>query len=178
MESDDEALEEELQIMEERASEPNVLDTSVFHQPVSVLCDRAAQTLDVGATVRDALELMRQEHIGSVVITRDGGLAGIVTERDFLKDVVGREPELLDRPVGHVMTPDPEWLMPDDEMVYLLNKMHVGGFRHVPIVDEERRPLYVVSVRDVAGFILDLFPEEVVLVSSDPYRGQRRRYGA
>ena len=41
------------------------------------------------------------------------------------------------RPIREVMTPDPEALSPDDPIVFALNKMSVGGFRHVPLVDPE-----------------------------------------
>jgi len=40
--------------------------------------------------------------------------------------------------------------------------MEVGGFRHVPIVDEHGRPKLVVSVRDIVTFLVSSFPEEVL----------------
>ena len=40
--------------------------------------------------------------------------------------------------------------------------MSVGGFRHVPIVDAEGRPVHVVSVRDVVEFLVEAFPQEVL----------------
>jgi len=44
----------------------------------------------------------------------------------------------------------------------VLNKMAVGGFRHVPVVDADGRPVFVVSVRDVVEFLVDFFPNDVL----------------
>ncbi|NKB16199.1 MAG: aldehyde dehydrogenase family protein, partial [Sphingomonadales bacterium] len=56
----------------------------------------------------------------------------------------GRNPATL--PISEVMTADPECLRDDQTIAALLHMMSVGGFRHVPLVDEHGRPLGVVSV--------------------------------
>jgi CBS domain-containing protein len=61
-----------------------------------------------------------------------------------------------------VMTRDPEALPATAPVAWVLNKMEVGGFRHVPAVDEAGRPVFVVSVRDVVQFLVEAFPEEVL----------------
>jgi len=73
------------------------------------------------------------------------------------------------------MTPDPEVLTPDDPIVYALNKMSVGGFRHVPLVDAARRPVGVVSVKDIVDYLADLFASDVLTVPPDPARAQAWR---
>jgi CBS domain-containing protein len=171
---DDETLDEEHKVMEERSSHPPAMTADVFHQPISILCKRPVQTLPVTATVREALEMMKSRRFGAVVITVEGRLAGIITERDLMMKVAGHEGDVLDRPVTAVMTPNPESLQKGDELFYLMNKMHVGGFRHVPIVNEQNEPIHVISIKDVARFILDHFHEQVVLVPPDPYRGPKK----
>ena len=47
-------------------------------------------------------------------------------------------------------------------MAWVLNKMSVGGFRHVPAVDEQGRPAFVVSVRMVVQFLVDAFPDQIL----------------
>lgn len=174
MSSIDEHLDEELRVMEERSSPGTVISAEVFQQPIEILCTRPARTLDVKARVREALDLMQEERFGSVVVTRDGRMVGIVTERDFLLKVAGHEDDVLEQPITVIMTADPEWLMKTDEIVYLLHKMHVGGFRHVPIVNDRHEPVHVVSIRDVTAFVMDYFPN-LVLVQSDPYRGEPKQ---
>ncbi|TMA30596.1 MAG: CBS domain-containing protein, partial [Deltaproteobacteria bacterium] len=47
-------------------------------------------------------------------------------------------------------------------VAYVLNKMSVGGFRHVPVIDDEHRPVCVISVNDVVTFLVNAFPREVL----------------
>ena len=77
----------------------------------------------------------------------------------------GRNPATL--PIGDVMTPDPETLPVKSTVAYALNMMSVGGFRHIPVVDEEHRPAFVVSVRDVVEFLVAAFPREVLNLPTD-----------
>ena len=58
-----------------------------------------------------------------------------------------------------VMIKDPESLPRTAPVSWVLNKMSVGGFRHVPIVDSRGRPVFVVSVRDIVEYLVDAFPE-------------------
>ena len=79
--------------------------------------------------------------------------------------VLAVQPELLRRTwngVKDVMTPDPEALPSHAKVAWVLNIMSVGGLRHVPVVDEQGRPVAVVSVRDVVQFLVDAFPSEVL----------------
>ena len=63
-------------------------------------------------------------------------------------------------------------------IVYALNKMSVGGFRHVPVVDDERRPAFVISVRDIVSFLVEAFPREVLNLPADGRPTPRQREGA
>ena len=60
------------------------------------------------------------------------------------------------------MTVNPQTLRPEDELVYALNLMSVGGFRHVPIVNDNGQPVAVVSMRDIVEYIVSLYPDEVL----------------
>ena len=77
----------------------------------------------------------------------------------------GKNPATL--PIGEVMTPDPECLAVESTVAHALNKMSVGGFRHVPVVDQDHRPAFVVSVRDVVEFLVEAFPREILTVASE-----------
>jgi CBS domain-containing protein len=48
--------------------------------------------------------------------------------------------------------------------------MHVGGYRHVPLVDEAGRPVGVISVKDIVSFLVELFPAAVLNLPPDPRR--------
>jgi len=67
-----------------------------------------------------------------------------------------------DRPVGDVMTPDPLVLGVNDPVVFLLNRMVDGGYRHVPIVDLQGQPVGVLSVRTFLEWIVQFVRREVL----------------
>lgn len=148
----------------ERTSEG--FDAELLREPLTVLPVQQAITLSPNDTVTDAMRAMQREHRGCVLVTDDGTsnskLTGIFTERDVLFRIVdkGRNPASL--PIAEVMTADPDTLSVHASIAYVLNKMSVGGFRHVPVVDDEHRPACVISVRDVVAFLVDAFPREVL----------------
>jgi len=94
-------------------------------------------------------------------------LVGILTERDLLLKMENAD---LDAPVSRLMTPDPETLELDDPIVWALNRMSVGGYRHVPLVDRDGRPVGILSVKDIVHYIVALFPNEVLTLPPDPQR--------
>ncbi|MBI2777008.1 MAG: CBS domain-containing protein [Chloroflexi bacterium] len=96
--------------------------------------------------VAELVERMHREKIDCLLVTENGRLAGIFTDRDALLKLAGHG--LEHGPIRDFMTPDPVVLRHDDTIAVAINKMAVGGFRHVPIV-EGRRPIAVVSARDV-----------------------------
>src|SRR5688572_14255995 len=167
------SIEEELAIMDER-SEEDVHGLTLDHllEPVERICRKRAETIDHTATIGQAIERMQQRRIGSLAVVRDGILVGIVTERDVLSKVVGAHPVAGESAnVTELMTKDPETLRPSDAILFLLNKMQVGGFRHVPVVDCIGRPLYVLSIRDVLDIVLERFHRRVSNLPSEPYHG-------
>lgn len=169
-------IDEELALMDERSAERTMIGAELLEREIGELCRVPVRTLEISATIGDAIDLMQEHRFGAVVITRDGKLAGILTERDLLMKVVGKLDDYRGRPVTEIMTADPESLRKDDELVYLMNAMHTGGFRHLPIIDDEGKPLHIVSLRDVLAYILDHFAAEIQNIPPAPFRGERRRY--
>ncbi len=169
-------IDEELALMEERTAKRKAIGVDLLQHEIGELCHAPVQTLDVSATVGDAVDTMQAGKFGAVVITREGKLAGILTERDLLMKVLGKVEQYRERPVTELMTADPESLRKDDELVYLMNAMHVGGFRHMPIVDENDQPLHIISLRDVLAHFLEQFADEIRNIPPAPYRGERKRY--
>lgn len=174
----DDILDEELMIMEERAQSPKVLSTDTFQTPIRVLPMREPKTLELNASIGEAIDMMQSLRIGGVMITQQGKLVGIVTERDILMKVVDRLEDYRSQPVSAIMTRNPTWLHPADPIVFLMHKMQVGGYRHIPIVDEEMKPLSMISLRDVLTFVLDFFPDEILNIPTEPFRGEYGQDGS
>lgn len=140
-------------------------DESLLHAPISVLSRRIPMVFSEADTVQSAVRAMQREHRGVVLISEDGTrqspLIGIFTERDVLLRIVDRGREPGNICLREVMIKDPESLPRTAPVAWVLNKMSVGGFRHVPIVDGRGRPVFVVSVRDVVEYLVDAFPSEI-----------------
>ena len=64
--------------------------------------------------------------------------------------------------IDEFMTSQPEYLSSDDPIAYALNKMHIGGFRHVPIVDDSMNPISIISISNIISIIADHFSMEII----------------
>ena len=144
------------QILESRISDVKLLE---------------AVTLTVKSTVGKAVDLMKRKKVGAVlVVARSKGatrLVGIFSERDLLTKCIGK-PGFARIPIARVMTADPEALEAKDSLAYALNKMSVGRFRHIPIVDGNGKPTGTLSIRDVVDYVVELIPEEILNLPPEP----------
>jgi signal-transduction protein with cAMP-binding, CBS, and nucleotidyltransferase domain len=104
------------------------------------------EIVDIGSRAGDAVRLMHERGTDCVLVVEAGRLVGIFTDRDAVLKIAGRP--LDARPLAEVMTRDPVVLRHDDTVAVAINKMAVGGFRHIPIV-EDGRPTGIVSARDI-----------------------------
>ncbi len=139
---------------------------AILETPISDLPLRDPILISPTASVADAVKSMNDHHTGCVLVGRDGKLIGIFTERDVLtKDFFRVDSHTV--AVETVMTRNPETLEPDNSIAFALNKMSVGGYRHIPIVEGDK-PIGVLSVRDVVDFLVDLFPEDVLNLPPTP----------
>lgn len=115
-----------------------------------------------GATpVREAARLMKERHVGAVLVVEEGKLAGVFTERDVLNRVVAEDRDPRTTPLAEVMTRNPQTIHPDKPFPDALHLMYEGGFRHVPVV-EDGRPVGVISARDALGPELEDFIYELL----------------
>jgi CBS domain-containing protein len=105
--------------------------------PITVTADTP---LDV------AIARMHEAETDCVLVMADDRLVGIFTDRDAVVKAAGKR--LGSFHVRDFMTPDPVVLRHDDPIAVAIHKMAIGGFRHIPIV-EDGRPTGVVTARDV-----------------------------
>ncbi len=139
----------------------------MLETPISELKRSPAVTVAPEATVTRAAELMRKKKVSAVLVKKGAKLVGIFTERDLVSRAM--EAKAWSRaPVKKFMTPSPETLKLSDPVAYALNKMSVGRFRHVPLVGRDGKPAGVLSIRDVVDFIVELCPEEILNLPSEP----------
>jgi CBS domain-containing protein len=126
---------------------------------------------DIGmdAVVSDAIDVMKTRRVGCVVITKDNRLKGIFTERDVLKKIAGSSIDPRTTPITSVMTHSPQVLWEQDTIAYALNFMDLGGYRHIPIVNERFEAVGVVSVKDIVSYLVQNFSDEVLNLPPHPH---------
>lgn len=124
----------------------------IMEDPVRVLKPAVPVCVSPDTPLGDVIRTMSEKRIGCLLVTDGPELVGILTERDLLMNLAGREAELANDPVREWMTPNPETVAEDDAIAYAIHKMDVGGYRHLPVMDGTR-PKGVISVRDLVGFL-------------------------
>ena len=134
------------------------IETSLMQEQISSLQMDKPLRVERGTTLKQAIQIMRERRIGCVVVIDDaadnvGRLAGILTERDLLQKVAGLNLELSQCMVEDFMSPAPESSKAEHPLAYALHRMIISDIRYLPIVDENDRPVGIISSRDVIAYI-------------------------
>jgi CBS domain-containing protein len=154
-------LDDEQRIADERAEA--LFDSHALRSPIKELPQlHPVVTVAPEASIRDAVDAMISQSVGCVMVVSDGALVGVFSERDVLCKVVAKDFDLDATSVAQLMTPAPETLPEESELVYALHKMTVGGYRHVPLMNSDGAPVAVVSMRDIVDYIVSLCQSEVL----------------
>ena len=146
--------------------EQEVLGGALMRERVAWLQPAEAVHVPPSTTVAEAVELMNEKRIGALLVVEEGALRGIFTERDVLRKAFDGDPKALT--VGELMTPDPETVDLSDGIAYALNKMHLGGYRHIPVCDRAGGTWRMISVKDVVRWIVELFPDAILNLPPEP----------
>jgi CBS domain-containing protein len=114
-------------------------------------------------TVRRACERMRARGVGAVLVTKDDGrLVGIFTGRDAVGRVLAEGRDAAKTTLADVMTREPHTMAPEKTAIEALRMMQDLGFRHLPVVKDDK-VLGVVSRGDFRGLEQDRLEEETAL---------------
>lgn len=138
--------------------------------PVSEPIRESVVTADPNDAAADVAELMKENKIGSVVITRDQEPVGIVTDRDIVVRTIsdGIVPPGLT--AADIMTRDIETADPDASVIELCSKMCEAEVRRMPLVKDDRL-VGIITMDDVLRQLAEKFQElaDVVEAESPPY---------
>ncbi len=135
------------------------MDARILQNPIHHLKPAEAGCVDAELPVVDLIFKMQEvtpQHtrgMGAVLVTQDSELVGIITERDLIRRVVSPNKDINKTVVSQVMTNQPETLTKEDPIVFALNLMHLGHYRHVPLVDDENSPVGVITSKNIAQYI-------------------------
>ncbi len=111
---------------------------------------RAVVTVGPDVSVLEAMAVLVEHNIGSVVVTRDSDILGILTERDVLRLGAADPGSLASLAVGDAMTVDLVVGVSEDAIEYVAGVMTANRIRHLPIVDGGNL-VGVVSIGDVVN---------------------------
>jgi CBS domain-containing protein len=140
-----------------------LIDKDFLRQSLSALDPKEPICVKEQDTLEQALDQLRTHKVGCVLVINDTEkLTGIFSERDFVVNVAKDFERLRHDPIAKFMTRDPVTQPMDCTIAFALNLMSHGGFRHIPIVDGEGRPVGAISVKDVIDFLVESFTRDLL----------------
>ena len=112
-------------------------------------------TAKADTTIESAIKTLDEKHIGSIVITDDEGKCeGIFTERDAIRAIA--QNVSLSTPLKEVMTKNPITIWEDASFAEAMALIVSHGIRHLPAVDEEKRLVGMLSIRNFLDEIVGI----------------------
>jgi CBS domain-containing protein len=130
----------------------------IMRNTIGQLCNRAVVTIGVNATVAEAATLMREHHIGALVVAEEksGGPApiGMLTDRDIVVEVVagGLAPQTLK--VGEIVQRAVFSVSEDEGSEEAIRLMAIKGVRRMAVVDSDGRLVGIVTLDDVLRHVI------------------------
>ena len=152
------------------------IELSLRHVEVLALEVQPPLLLDESTSVEDTIRAMRGQGLGYALIASEKRLAGIFTERDVFLSVIDN-PAVLPQAVTGFMTRDPITVSENDPIWRVISRMHEGGFRQVPVLDDQGHAIACVRHKDIAEFMANHFADHVLNLPPDPEQHARTPEG-
>ena len=130
------------------------VERGLMKDRIQTLNPKVPYTVTPDTTIGTVLQSMIDESIGCVMVVDDDHLLGIFSERDALLKLNSEVAQYVERPIRAFMTPEPITLESTDRIAFALHKMHVGGYRHVPVMTDGKLT-GVISIRDILNYLTE-----------------------
>lgn len=146
---------------------------------IGEVCNREVTIIDREASIIDAAQIMREHHVGDIIVTESRNDSvipvGIITDRDLVIEIIARKVDVNSVTVGDVMSADLLTAVETENTDDVMLKMRNKGVRRVPVVSEDGNLIGIMSVDD----FIDLFAENmenlVRLISREQKRERKIR---
>ena len=123
------------------------------------------------ASVFEAVQLMADKRVGALMVVEQNELVGVVSERDYAREIILKDRVSRDTPVRVIMTRRVLYVRPDQSLDECMVLMSEKNLRHLPVLDNGRL-IGVISMRDV---VKDLISEkEFMIAQLENYITDRR----
>jgi CBS domain-containing protein len=133
--------------------------------PISEICNREVIIVQRNNTILEAAQLMRQHHVGDVVVVedRDGVRVpvGIVTDRDLVVEIMAPAIDQKVITVGDIMVPELATIKENAGMFETIEYMRAKGVRRLPVVDQKGGLVGILTLDD----LLELLAEELLALA-------------
>jgi CBS domain-containing protein len=111
-------------------------------------------SVDVEEPVLEAIQLMADKHVGALPVTRNGELAGVISERDYARKVILLGRSSAETPVWQIMSSPVVTVSPDEDVRQCMSLMTDRRIRHLPVV-EGGRMVGVISIGDLVRAVIE-----------------------
>jgi CBS domain-containing protein len=135
------------------------VERSLLKDRVRVLNPKTPIVVPPDMPVPDVLRILVDRRIGCVFVASGESLLGVFSERDAVLRLSRDPDDYAHRPISDFMTPNPQALRSDAKVAFAVRMMDLGGYRHVPLVDENQRATGVISVRDILRYLTEKMTE-------------------
>jgi CBS domain-containing protein len=144
-------------------------------------CRHGVVAIDDAADVAAAAALMREKHVGFLIVFKEGDAlrkpVGVLTDRDIVLQVTARDIDPHAVTVGDVMTRQPLIAHEADELGDLVQAMRQSGLRRVPVVDARGALTGIMALDDVIDVIASLLGDVAGSIKSELRQEWRVRAG-
>jgi len=124
--------------------------------------------------VSEAAKLMRQFHVGDIVVTDKGNKhrvpVGLVTDRDIVLEVLAQDLDAANLTLGDIMAGDLVTVREDEGVLQAVQLMRAKGVRRIPVVDKEGTLVGIVSTDDLIDLLAEELGELAKLISREQKR--------
>lgn len=124
---------------------------------VGTLCSRRPVTVSTGAPMSDVARLMRDEHIGAVIVTESGRgrarVVGMITDRDIVRAQLERTADLSRLSAGEIMTRNPLVIGEEESVDGAIAHLRARGIRRAPVIAQDGALIGLISADDLLAIV-------------------------
>lgn len=122
--------------------------------------EQAVQTLTPETSVLDAVKLMAEKNIGALLVMEGVKIVGIITERDYARNIVLMGRSSKDTPVREIMTSPVLYVRPDQTNEECMALMTDHRVRHLPVVDNGK----LIGLISIGDLVKDIISEQKFII--------------
>lgn len=143
------------------------------------ICNRDVVIINRDNTILEAAKLMREYHVGDVVVVeeRQGvqSPVGILTDRDIVIEILGQDLEPAEVQVGDAMSFELLTATEEDEILETVKRMRSKGVRRIPVVNQRGSLEGIITVDDLVDLLAEQMADLAALITTEQRQERRNR---